>query len=303
MLTVREPAALPPELRRAPHAGAGVAFVPTMGALHEGHAALVRRAAALGRPVVVSVFVNPTQFEPGTDLDRYPRTPERDDQVARSAGADIVFAPRAEDVYPPGVEIPVPPLPAVATEPGLEDAFRPGHLAGVCQVVARLFDLVAPSVAVFGEKDFQQLLVIEAMVEETARRQPRRWPGLRVERHPTVREPGGLACSSRNAYLEPPQRGAALGVVRALRAADAAGSVEEAERLMRLTLQAHGLEAQYAVVRDARSLQPLTGKGQPARALIAARAGAVRLIDNCALWESVGPAPRAARARHGGNGP
>lgn len=259
----------------------GAAFVPTMGALHAGHLALVRRAAALGRPVVVSIFVNPTQFGPAEDCDRYPRTLEADVAAVESAGADVVYAPPVEDVYPPGEPVAVPPLPAAATRPGLEDSHRPGHFAGVCQVVARLFDLVRPSAAVFGEKDYQQLLVIEAMVAASGGR----WPGLRIERHPTVRDAGGLALSSRNAHLRPEDREHALGLSRALAAGRDAyrGGLDPAaaERAMTETLTAQALVVDYAAVRDPKTLLPLPRRGpDTARGLIAARLGDVRLIDN-----------------------
>ncbi len=262
----------------------GAAFVPTMGALHAGHLALVRRAAAQRLPVVVSIFVNPTQFGPAEDCERYPRTLEADVAAVASAGADVVFAPPVAEVYPPGSLVAVPPLPAAATEPGLEDAHRPGHFAGVCQVVARLFDLVRPAVAVFGEKDYQQLLVIESMVADSGAR----WPGLRIERHPTVRDGVGLALSSRNAYLGPQDRNRALGLSRALAAGrDAyrgACVPASAERVMTEILTAHRLVVDYAAVRDPMTLLPLPRRGPAkARGLIAARLGEVRLIDNGAF--------------------
>jgi pantoate--beta-alanine ligase len=259
---------------------AAAAFVPTMGALHEGHAALIRRAAAAGGPVVVSIFVNPTQFGPAEDFAAYPRRLERDLDEARSAGAAVVFVPSLEAMYPPGEAIEVPPLPPAATEPGLEDACRPGHFAGVCQVVARLFDLVRPVVAVFGEKDYQQLLVVREMVE--AHRD--RWGALRIEAHPTVRDRDGLALSSRNDYLRTDQRDQALGPYRALCAGGEAlrrGTRSAAEARMHRVLIEHGLEVDYAVVRDARTLGPLSkSAAAPARGLVAARLGRVRLIDN-----------------------
>jgi pantoate--beta-alanine ligase len=259
---------------------AGGAFVPTMGALHEGHLALMRRAAPLARPLVVSIFVNPTQFGPGEDWERYPRTFDSDLQAASGAGADVVFAPDADAIYPPAGDVPVPALPAVATEPRLEDAHRPTHFAGVCQVVARLFDLVRPSVAVFGEKDYQQLLVITDLV----RQEGDRWGGLRIVGHPTVREADGLALSSRNRYLAPDRRDRALGLYRALgaaaRAAADGASPAATERTMAAVLAGHELRTDYAVVRDARTLGPLEAFDRPARALIAARLGDVRLIDN-----------------------
>ncbi len=260
----------------------GGAIVPTMGALHKGHEALIHRARDLPRPLIVSIFVNPTQFGDGDDLQRYPRTLDADLAAAESAGADIVFAPDAEAMYPPDAAIPVPALPAVATAPGLEDAHRPAHFSGVCQVVARLFDLLRPSAAVFGEKDYQQLLVVTEMV----RREGDRWPGLHVVAHPTVRDGDGLAMSSRNASLPPGSRNQALGLYRALESARraAADGAEPAsiERDLDRQLREHGLDVDYAAVRDARTLLPPTGT-QPTRALVAARVSGVRLIDNMAV--------------------
>ena len=263
-------------------AGDRPVFVPTMGALHSGHLSLIKRAgelrSATSTPILVSIFVNPTQFGPNEDYARYPRMLEVDSAAAFEAGAQIVFAPTRETVYPPGQEVAVPMLPAVATEPKLEDAHRPTHFAGVCQVVARLFDLVQPSIAVFGEKDYQQLRVIQEMV----RQERHRWPDLTIVAHPTVREAGGLAMSSRNAYLSPQQREAALGLSRALDAAVSAGS-GSAEMQMREVLERHELQIDYAAVRDALSLMPIESNEQPKRALIAARIGGIRLIDNMTL--------------------
>jgi len=261
------------------------AFVPTMGALHAGHADLIRRArASAGRaPVVVSVFVNPTQFAPGEDFDRYPRDLDADVRCATDAGADVVFAPEATLVYPPRQKIESPPLPAVATRPGLEDAHRPDHFRGVCQVVARLFDLVAPRWALFGEKDYQQLKVIEAMVATTRASTPERWGDLAIVAVPTTRDDDGLALSSRNRYLDPNDRDRALGLRRALQVVHAAQHPETAERLMRDMLDAHQLEIDYAVVRDAETLRPVDSLSMPTRALIAARLGSVRLLDNAAM--------------------
>lgn len=263
---------------------AGCALVPTMGALHEGHGSLIRRAAGRGMPVVVTVFVNPTQFAPHEDFARYPRTLEQDVALAGRCGADAVFAPDAATVYADGqeaarVEAERWPLPPVATEPRLEDACRPGHFGGVCQVVSRLFDLTQPAVAIFGEKDWQQLRVLAAMVDASRGR----WGGLRVESGATVREPDGLAMSSRNRYLQPGQRDRALGLVRALQVAASAQHPGTSERLMRETLAAHGLETDYAVVRDAATLLPVGGFERATRALIAARLDGVRLIDNMAM--------------------
>lgn len=254
-------------------------FVPTMGALHEGHLSLTRQAAALGRPVVVSVFVNPTQFGPNEDFSRYPRNLDADAIAAGAAGADVVFAPEVDVIYPPGDRTPIPPLPAVATEPKLEDAFRPTHLAGVCQVVARLFDLVRPRRAIFGEKDYQQLKVLTAM----ARQEGDRWPDLEILPGRTVREPDGLAMSSRNAYLEPAERDRALSLWRALTEAQSTTMPGEAEETMERVLNQSRLDVDYAAVRDAETLMPIETLDRPARALIAARLGQVRLIDNIAM--------------------
>lgn len=266
-------------------ASARPAFVPTMGALHEGHRALVRRARQLAgdQPVVVSIFVNPTQFGPHEDFSRYPRRLEADTRLCAEAGADIVFAPKVEAVYPGKVTQAFfsGPLPAVATQPRLEDAHRPTHFAGVCQVVARLFDLVKPGIAIFGDKDYQQLLVTRAMVAQEQIRG--RWPGLRIESHPTVREPDGLSMSSRNAYLDPQARKTALGLFRALERGRSCQAPDAAEKVMKEVLREHNLQIDYAVVRDAQTLMPVAGGDRPLRALIAARAGEVRLIDNAAI--------------------
>jgi pantoate--beta-alanine ligase len=271
---------------------AGCAFVPTMGALHEGHAALLRRARASGLDVCLSIFVNPTQFGPSEDLARYPRTLEADLAIAAAEGVAVAFVPDADTIYPKGLDAAqraaaALPLPAVARDPGLEDRCRPGHFAGVQLVVARLFDLVRPRVAVFGEKDWQQLKLVEAMVATAAAAEPRRWGQLEIVPHPTLREPDGLARSSRNRYLRPEDREQALGIPRALQVAHTAQRPATAERLMRETLEAHGFEIDYAVVRDAASLMPVAGFEAPTRALIAARlswpGGGVRLIDNAAM--------------------
>jgi pantoate--beta-alanine ligase len=253
----------------------GCVFVPTMGALHEGHLALIRAArAGGGGPVVVSVFVNPTQFNDPKDLERYPRTLEADVAGCERAGADVVFAPGLEVMYPPREVVAVPRLPRVATEPGLEDRLRPGHFAGVCQVVKRLFDLTRPARAYFGEKDWQQLRVISAMVEQERMR-------IVIVGVPTVREADGLAMSSRNVFLKGDERVRARGLSEALCRAAGLGSVGEAEAEMGRVLAERGLNVEYAVVRDAATLERYEA-GRAGRALIAARVGAVRLIDNAA---------------------
>jgi pantoate--beta-alanine ligase len=268
-------------------AAGGCALAPTMGALHAGHGTLIRRGVELARErgltggCVVTVFVNPTQFNDPKDFDRYPRTLDADAALCERAGASVVFAPGPEEVYPPGLAVAPPPLPAVATRPGLEDSHRPGHFAGVCRVVKRLFELVRPALAVFGEKDWQQLQVVRAMTASV---------GLPVSivGVPTVRERDGLAMSSRNIFLTPEDRPRALAVSRALCDACAAPGPREGEAVMVRTLARAGIEPEYAVVRDAATLEPAPpGFPGPWRALIAARLGGVRLIDN-APWR---PAP------------
>lgn len=249
-----------------------------MGALHSGHRALISAAVDHGaRPVVVTIFVNPTQFGPNEDYARYPRTFDADCELCRETGADVVFAPPVEEVYPGGAGACYQPtLPTVATTPQLEDAHRPGHFAGVCQVVHRLFELVRPTAAVFGEKDYQQLCVIRAMVQ-------REGLGIDILGLPTIRDPDGLALSSRNAYLAPAQRKRALGLSKALAAAadSERATPAQAEQAMRSVLLAHQVRLDYAVVRDARTLMPIdTFSEQPARAVIAGRVGTTRLIDN-----------------------
>lgn len=280
MPVVTEPAALAPF-----H---GCAFVPTMGALHDGHLALVERAKQAGLPVCVSIFVNPTQFGPNEDLAKYPRTLDADLERCVRAGVAVAYVPTVAAIYPEGIEAAnalatTLPLPAVATAPGLEDRCRPGHFAGVQLVVGRLFDHVRPRLACFGEKDWQQLKLVEAMV----RSEPQRWPGLAIVPGPTLRESDGLAMSSRNRYLRAEDRERALGIRRALQIAHSAQRPATAERLMRETLADHGFEIDYAVVREPETLLPVEDLARPTRALIAARlawpGGGVRLLDNAAM--------------------
>jgi pantoate--beta-alanine ligase len=256
----------------------GCTFVPTMGALHEGHCALISQAADRGGKVLVSIFVNPSQFAPHEDLDRYPRELDKDLTAAAAAGADAVFVPDLELVYPPEQQIATPDLPEVATRPGLEDAQRPHFFGGVCRVVARLFDLVQPSSAIFGEKDWQQLQVIRALV----RREPKRFP-LQIVSGPTVRERDGLALSSRNAYLHEDERPRALALHLALQAAATTSNVAQGEAAMRAQLDKANLRVDYAVIRDARTLVPCVDANAPRRALIAAWVDSIRLIDNCGV--------------------
>ena len=270
------------ELRAAlnpSRAGSSIALVPTMGALHEGHVALIHRARAEvgpGGAVVVSIFVNPTQFGPGEDLDRYPRTLDADLEACAAAGADVVFTPSVEEVYPAG------PGPGVTVDPGelgtvLEGAVRPTHFRGVLTVVAKLFGLVRPDVAVFGEKDYQQLALITRMAADLCL-------GVAVIGAPTVREPDGLALSSRNRYLDAEQRTAATVLSRALFAAqqDAARGADAALGAARATLRTvPGVDLDYLEL-TAPDLGPAPAVGE-ARLLTAARVGSTRLIDNVAL--------------------
>ena len=252
-----------------------VVLVPTMGALHDGHRGLVRAARAYGGSVVVSVFVNPTQFGPGEDFDRYPRTWDADLAALAEEGADVVFHPGVEDVYPAGSA-------GVTVHPGplgdvLEGAVRPGHFTGVLTVVAKLFGLVRPDVAVFGEKDYQQLTLIRAMARELAL-------GVEVVGVPTVREDDGMALSSRNRYLSAGQRSSAAAISAALRAGAGAGpqgapAVLDAAR--QVLAAAPGLVPDYLELTDP-DLGPAPAAG-PARLLVAARAGSTRLIDNLAV--------------------
>ncbi|MCW5775661.1 MAG: pantoate--beta-alanine ligase [Phycisphaeraceae bacterium] len=260
--------------------GAGSVFVPTMGALHEGHASLMRIARQEARrrggaKCIVSVFVNPTQFTENDDLAAYPRTLEADLIVCEREGVDAVFVPGVEEVYPRGVQVRVPSLPNVATEPGLEDRCRPGHFAGVCQVVLRLFEMVRPAAAVFGEKDWQQLQVVRAMVKQEGL-------GIEIVPGPTVRDADGLALSSRNVRLGLDERRAALVLNRALVRAGRTADPAIAEGSMRDELASSAVEVEYAVIRDAETLGPVEGS-RTCRALVAVRVGKVRLIDN-ARW-------------------
>jgi len=261
--------------------GVSVGFVPTMGALHEGHASLMRvaRERVGDGPVVVSIFVNPLQFGAGEDLDRYPRTLDADLEVCEREGVDVVFAPSVDEVYPGGD-------PQVTVAPGplgdvLEGKTRPGHFGGVLTVVAKLFGLVKPDVAVFGQKDYQQLALIRRMSADLCL-------GVDVVGASTQREPDGLALSSRNRYLSPEQREDATTLSRALYAAqrEATHGVEAALHAARAELRrAKGVDLDYLVVTDP-ALAELPANPEPgteARILVAARVGSTRLIDNMSL--------------------
>ena len=269
------------EAERAAMAGA-VGLVPTMGALHEGHLSLVRYAREECDRVAVSVFVNPTQFGPKEDFAAYPRDLDRDLRLLEVEGVDVVFAPSPEEVYPPGfdewVEVRGP-----LTE-RLEGEFRPGHLRGVTTVVARLFRIVRPRRAYFGEKDAQQLRVVRRMVEE--QRLPVEVIGL-----PTVREPDGVAMSSRNAYLSTEEREAALALPRALALARRMveeDGVRDAAAVRRAAKELIGREPlariDYVSVSDSETLEELCEIDRPALMLLAVRIGGTRLIDNAQIF-------------------
>jgi len=256
-----------------------IALVPTMGYLHEGHLSLVDRARELADRVVLSIFVNPLQFGPQEDLDRYPRDLERDVELATGRGVDLIFAPDVREMYPGGEPI-VRVVPGRLAET-LCGAYRPGHFEGVLTVVAKLFGIVRPDVAVFGQKDFQQAVLIRRMVADLDL-------GIEIDVAPIVREPDGLAMSSRNVYLSPEERESALGLYRGLtRAAEAfAGGERDAERLRRLVhdeLARPGVRVQYVEVVDPETLQP-TQPASPGNVLaVAAFVGQTRLIDNVIL--------------------
>jgi pantoate--beta-alanine ligase len=253
-----------------------VGFVPTMGWLHDGHRALMRRAREENHTVVVSIFVNPRQFGDPADLEKYPRNEARDVAVCAEEGVDIVFAPGVEEIYPPGFDTTV--VPGAIARP-LEGAARPGHFEGVATVVAILFDLVRAERAYFGQKDAQQLLVIRHMARDLA-------IPTEVLAHPTVREPDGLAMSSRNVHLSPEERAAAPVLRRALLAARDAwergeGSADRLRSLMSDTLAKEPLaKPDYVSVADADTLTELDRVEGPALLSMAVRLGSTRLIDN-----------------------
>jgi pantoate--beta-alanine ligase len=258
--------------------GSSIGLVPTMGFLHEGHLSLLRAARAECDLVVVSLFVNPAQFGPGEDLDRYPRDEERDLRLAAEAGVDIVYAPPVEAVYPEGFAT------QVEVEGGLTDVLDgdparrgPGHFRGVTTVVAKLFNTIGPDVAYFGQKDAQQAAVIRRMVRDLD-------IPVRIQVLPIVREPDGLAMSSRNAYLDPRDRERATTLSRALRAAEASARSEGLAaglEVARAELRAAGVEPEYLEARDAENLNPVAELiGRPVLVAVAAQLGGARLIDN-----------------------
>ena len=258
-----------------------IALVPTMGYLHEGHASLMVEARKRAATVVVSIFVNPTQFGVNEDLDSYPRDMERDRRIALQAGVDVIFAPKASDMYPEGYQTYVN---VEELTRHLCGASRPGHFRGVTTVVAKLFNIVAPKVALFGKKDFQQLAVIRRMVRDLNM-------DLEIVGMPIVRETDGLAMSSRNAKLDAVQRESALCLSRSLAAARGAFLGGERtvqalrDRAVAVIKAESGAELDYLEFRDQDSLVELEKADERTLLALAVRVGAVRLIDNCILGE------------------
>jgi pantoate--beta-alanine ligase len=267
--------------------GETVGLVPTMGALHQGHATLVREAATRSRHVIVTVFVNPTQFAPTEDLAKYPRTLDADVALAAAAGAQTVFAPNEAAMYPPGDETRVH---AAATARHLEGAFRPTHFEGVATIVTKLLALAGPSIACFGKKDYQQLQIIKRLVADL-------FLPIEIVTVPTVREPDGLALSSRNRYLDAGARERARRIPEGLSLAHASFArgerrVDALSGLVRARLEGAADAIDYVAVADAATVTPFDGVA-PARAVlaVAARVGGARLIDNVVLGEDPAPIP------------
>ena len=276
MTVIRSPRQMASRALQWQRRGRRIGLVPTMGALHEGHLSLIRRAASRNDVVIVTIFVNPLQFGPREDFARYPRPFARDVRLAREAGATLVFAPSARDMYPPGFQTSVE-VGALARR--WEGQARPGHFRGVATVVAMLFELTRPTDAYFGQKDYQQALIIRGLVVDL------RLP-VRVHVMPTVREPDGLAMSSRNAYLNAAQRRSAAALYHALLAARRL--IRRGERrgravvgeMRRLIAAAPRARLEYAAVAEADTLAPCARLRGRVVLLLAVRVGRTRLIDN-----------------------
>ena len=272
--TIADPQRMHRDVLAARHRGRRIGFVPTMGALHAGHVSLVDHAAAECDDVVVSIFVNPTQFGPDEDFTRYPRSIDADIAAVAGRGVTWLFAPSADAIYPPGWATRV-----VVDGPArrFEGELRPGHFSGVATVVCRLFQAVPADVAYFGAKDWQQTLVVKRMVRDL---------GVPVEIAvcPTIREPDGLAMSSRNAYLLADERSRATAIHESLMLAErawcAGDDIAAIEHAMRTHLAARGVAVDYAAIVDRESLEPLSSPVANAIAIIAGRLGTTRLIDN-----------------------
>lgn len=292
--TVRTVAAMRAAVSAARHSGRSIGLVPTMGSLHEGHLSLVRAARAECGFVVVSVFVNPAQFGPGEDYGRYPRDERRDAGLAAAAGADLLFAPGTEEVYPPGFATSVQVSGVADVLCGAPESRGRAHFTGVATVVAKLLNMCAPDVAFFGQKDYQQSLVIRRLARDLDM-------PVRIEVLPTVREPDGLALSSRNAYLEPDERERAAAVHRALQAGavavgEGAGPDEAAAAALAVLAQA-GIEPEYLELLRADDLgSPRWEPGERLVLAVAAQVGRARLIDNELMEVPSAPRPAAGRA-------
>ncbi len=289
MITIRTKAEMREHVAAARNAGRSLGLVPTMGAFHGGHHALMRAARERTDLVVVSLFVNPTQFDEQSDLAAYPRDEARDAAEAAELGVDVLYAPPVEEVYPAGFATTVR---VGALADVLEGASRgPGHFAGVCTVVAKLFNVVTPDIAVFGQKDAQQVAVLRRMVRDLDL-------PVALEVVPTVREADGLAMSSRNVRLDGEQRERALSLSRALRAAQAAMGAGErdAARLREAALAAmaaYGVEPEYLALVDPDSFQPVHTVNGRVLVAVAARVGRTRLIDNVLVQTDGGDPKRA----------
>jgi pantoate--beta-alanine ligase len=289
MKLMRTKAKLRAELAPVRRSGRSIGLVPTMGALHDGHLALLRAARERSDVVVMSLFVNPAQFRPGEDLAAYPRDEQRDAELAEAAGVDLVYAPDVAEVYPEGFAT------AVAVGGGLTDVLDgdptrrgPEHFRGVTTVVVKLFNTVGPDLAFFGQKDAQQAVVIRRMARDLD------FP-VEIVVVPTVREPDGLAMSSRNAYLAEDERELAAALSRALRAAQeaVAGGERAADAVLavaRAELAAAGIEPEYLEARDAENLAPVRSfNGRPVVVALAAQVGPARLIDNVVIGGTGAP--------------
>lgn len=280
MDTVTTIAAVRERVSRWHSEGQRVAFVPTMGNLHPGHISLIELARKRGDRFIASIFVNPMQFGPNEDYAHYPRTPRKDEEMLAAAGCDLMFMPDVAEIYPRGFEhdtrVAVPELSGI-----LDGEFRPGHFDGVSTIVAKLFNIVTPDIAVFGEKDFQQLAIIRRMVKDLC-------IPIEIIGAPTVREPDGLAMSSRNQYLTEDERKVAPQLYQAL--TRAVKRIERGETDFGVIerdelegLRKHGFRPDYFTVRDAKTLVPPAADARHLVVLVAARLGKARLIDNLQL--------------------
>ena len=281
MRTVRSVRELRDALAPERRAGRTIGLVPTMGAFHDGHLSLIRRARQDCEVVVVTLFVNPTQFAPTDDLEAYPRDEQRDATLAEAEGVDILFAPPVDEVYPDGFATTVTVGGITEMLEGHPTRRGPSHFAGVTTVVTKLFNMAGPDVAYFGQKDAQQTLVLRTLVRDLD-------IPVRIEVCPTVRDPDGLALSSRNSYLSESERTQALALSRALRAADAAveageRNAEAVLRAARAELDGAGIEPEYLELRSTTDLTPVERVNGSTLLAVAARVGRARLIDNVVL--------------------